>query len=102
MLRLKRTDIENAGITIDKIITLGTPHFGTIAAEYPFDELTTFVMALKFGQFWESPVFLSLAPTSGLILTQLSEIDNYYQGIEWYTISMSNAVSSESLILEGF
>jgi len=102
LLNLNRTELDLAGIGIGKIITLGTPHLGTVAAVNPVGDLVAFIMSLM-GQNWDTPVFRSLAPDSALMYFLNYNPMIYSEGIEWYTIAGINyAVNAQFMgIFEG-
>jgi pimeloyl-ACP methyl ester carboxylesterase len=100
MLRLHRTDLDNAGISVGKVITLGAPNLGTLLAD-PLNNWAFIISLigglLSNGHLWPSPVFWSMTPLSGLILTLNSNPMSYSSGIEWYTISGYDALPSIAL-----
>ncbi|MDF1541288.1 MAG: alpha/beta hydrolase, partial [Candidatus Thorarchaeota archaeon] len=73
MLRLHRSDLNNDGINIGNVVTLGTPHLGTWLAN-PANNWAA-IMALiggylaAPGHLWPSPVFWSMTPISGFMTT---------------------------------
>jgi len=88
MLGLHRTDLDTAGICIDKVITLGTPNQGTWLANpiHPWAVIMTLIGSIiNFGQYWPSPVFYSLNPLSLLMYNLNTDPVSYSYGIDWYT-----------------
>ncbi|TFH05871.1 MAG: hypothetical protein E4H14_11900 [Candidatus Thorarchaeota archaeon] len=97
-LMLHRDDLDTAGISIDKVITLGTPNHGTWLAN-PANQWATLLTLIggiiNYGQYWPSPVFHSVSPFSPLIL----DLNSYYpldesDGIEWYTAAGYDPIMS--------
>ncbi|MFX0086053.1 MAG: hypothetical protein ACFFAU_10275 [Candidatus Hodarchaeota archaeon] len=86
MLRLYRTDLENNGIKIGRVITLGTPHKGTEALSFPIAIIWTWLAAF-FGDDWQTPITDSLTLNSPFITTLNNQAWLYSDGIEWYTIA---------------
>ncbi len=89
MLGLYRDHLDTEGITIDKVITLGTPNHGTWIAN-PINSWA-FVLSLmggvfgNYGQYWPSPVYYSVCPISPLIINLNADPMSYSYDIEWYT-----------------
>lgn len=87
MLRLHRTDLQTAGIEIGRVITLGTPHYGTeMACANPGAFAITVLMSL-FGDLWFSPVFLQMHPSSDFMIDLNTDPESYMDGTTWYSIS---------------
>ncbi|MFX1484571.1 MAG: esterase/lipase family protein [Promethearchaeota archaeon] len=97
MLRLHRTDLDAAEISIGKAITLGTPHQGTKLAD-PLNNWANILSLiggyLFTGHLWPSPVFWSVTPLSLFMLTLNWDPMSYSSDIEWYTISGYDAIPS--------
>ncbi len=83
MLRLYREQLENQGINISRIITLGTPHTGIQFANVPLLE----VIDAFLGDRWYSTILNSIDPSSSFLQTLNAAPSNYSEGIEWYTIA---------------
>ncbi len=83
MLRLYREQLENQGINISRVITLGTPHTGIQFVNVPLLE----VIDAFFGDRWYSPILNSIDPSSSFLRTLNTDPGNYSEGIEWYTIA---------------
>ncbi|TFG31315.1 hypothetical protein EU527_12790 [Candidatus Thorarchaeota archaeon] len=86
MLRLYRSDLELAGIEIGRVITAGTPHYGTELARYGLAQMAIIALISLFGDNWASPVFYSLHPLGSLITTLNDNPSSYSSGIKWYTL----------------
>ncbi len=102
MLRLHRTELDTAGISIGKVITLGTPHLGTNLATIHngWDVILALIGGYLFtGHLWPSPVFWSVAPLSALMVSLNWDPMSYSSDIDWYTISGYNAIPSAALFL---
>ena len=100
MLRLYRTQFDNRGINFGKVITLGTPHDGTLLADpqNPWSSLYAYIGGLLFaGEYWPSPVFHSMAPDSSLLTALNANPSEYSSGTDWYTISGYDAILSAVL-----
>ena len=105
MLRLYRTDLEIGGINIGKIITIGTPHYGTNLAGYqlPWAPILALIGGLIVrGDLWPSPVFWEMDPLSSFLSTLNEDPMSYSSGIDWYTISGYDLVLSELLFFVHF
>ncbi len=87
MLRLHRADLESAGIEIGRVVTLGTPHYGTEMACANLGAFAITVLLSLFGDCWLTPVFLQMHPYSPLIMILNADPESYMSGIEWYSIS---------------
>jgi pimeloyl-ACP methyl ester carboxylesterase len=105
MLRLHRSELDAADISISKVITLGTPHAGTNLAN-PLNNWLQ--LALTLGSLfpnidlWPSPVFWSVAPLSPFLYLLNFNPLSYSSGIDWYTISgWDIALSDELFLLHG-
>ena len=87
MLALNRATLENAGIDIGTVITLGTPHHGTYLADADNIAAAIYVLGSVFAtaQLWPSPVFYSMHPDSCLISDLNTNPESYSDGIRWYT-----------------
>ena len=83
MLRNFRNELENKGIIIHKVATLGTPHLGTELATHPIKELAVNFM----GQDWQSPVIKTISPASRFILQLNHEPERYMNGIKWFFLA---------------
>jgi pimeloyl-ACP methyl ester carboxylesterase len=97
MLRLYRTQLDSAGVSIGKVVTLGTPNYGTYLAS-PSNNWA-FILSLiggllYSGTLWPSPVFWSMAPASCLFWALNSDPLNYSSGIEWCTVSGYDVIGS--------
>ena len=83
MLRLYREQLQNQGIEIGRIITLGTPHTGIQLTKIPLLEI---INAFS-GNGWYSPILDSINPRSSFLQTLNTNPENYSEGIEWYTVA---------------
>ncbi|MDF1537300.1 MAG: hypothetical protein P1Q69_00120 [Candidatus Thorarchaeota archaeon] len=88
MLMNHRTDLENAGIDIGCVVTMGTPNHGTLLAN-PLNPIAIISTILPLfadeAQYWPSPVFYSVNPLSPLMLSLNYDPSSYSDGIRWYT-----------------
>ncbi|MGY5853705.1 MAG: hypothetical protein RTU92_09085 [Candidatus Thorarchaeota archaeon] len=86
MLRLRRPDLETAEITIHKVITLGTPHGGSIPSH---SDLAPFVGIASglYGDNWDTPIFRSLFVADPFMINLNLDPMSYSEDIEWYTIA---------------
>jgi len=90
MLRQHRADLNDDGINIGKVITIGTPNDGTeLANPYnPWSWIASILSGAIAGwDLWPSPVFWSMTPDSGLITALNSNPQDYSYDIDWYTAS---------------
>jgi pimeloyl-ACP methyl ester carboxylesterase len=101
MLRLHRTDLETEGIEIGRVITLGTPHYGTQMACANLGAIGITVLLSLFGDMWLSPVFLQMHPSSCFITDLNSDPESYMSGIEWYSIGGYDALVGNLLYIYG-
>ncbi|MGY5875997.1 MAG: hypothetical protein RTU30_09640 [Candidatus Thorarchaeota archaeon] len=103
MLRLRRTVLQTFDIDIEKVITLGTPHYGSYSSDEFTASMMDFFQELFGSEGWYSPVFLQLYPTSSFMQTLNEDPAIYSAGIEWYTVAGYDPVISElfSVILGG-
>ncbi len=105
MLALHRDDLASAGISIDKVVTLGTPNLGTLLANpiAPWAPILTLISGIiNFGQYWPSPVFYSVYPLAPLILNLNADPLDYSYGIEWYTAAgYDSLLSALTFLIHG-
>ncbi len=105
MLRLHRAQLDSDGVSIGRVLTLGTPNCGTYLAN-PLNNwaliLSLIGGLLNGGALWPSPVFWSMMPGS-CFLTALNLAPlNYSSGIEWCTVSGYDAIMSALLLFIHF
>ena len=83
VLRNYRDDLERNGIKFNRIVTLGSPHLGSILAQHPFKEtLMTFTDSV-----WDSPIIESVKANSSFI-TQLNAYPlDYMSKVNWFFIA---------------
>lgn len=82
MLRKHHADLEILGITIGRVITVGTPHFGSELFNHPFAEYLREFIGCD-----ATLIDLSFAPESEF-LSQLNENpSSYMKNIEWYFVA---------------
>lgn len=87
MVRLYRSDLESEGIEIGRVITLGTPHYGTEVTDYEFLPIVvSALVSIRSGTFWFTDVFRSLNPQSTFMSILNNNPASYSSGIEWYGI----------------
>jgi hypothetical protein len=87
MLRLYRSDLESDGIEISRVITLGSPHYGTELTDFEFLPIVISALAsIATCTPWFTPVFYSLNPQSSFLSTLNTNPASYSSGIEWYSI----------------
>ncbi|MHA1993979.1 MAG: lipase family alpha/beta hydrolase [Candidatus Hodarchaeales archaeon] len=90
MLRLYKDRLLFFNISINTVITLGTPHHGSKLSTHPLREpVTVFI-----GDDWDTKVIDSISPSSSFIKTLNQNSDLYMNSIHWYLIA---GVSSHPL-----
>ena len=83
MIRNHHVKLEELGIQIVKVITLGTPHLGTEFAANPLIKSAIDIVENN----WNTPISRSLAPNSEFIKNLNMNITNYMNGIVWHLIA---------------
>ncbi|MFW9904816.1 MAG: lipase family alpha/beta hydrolase [Candidatus Thorarchaeota archaeon] len=101
MLRNHRKELERSGITVLRVITLGTPHLGTELINHPLTEqILTFC-----GCNGETLIEKSLAPDSVFLSHLNGNTTNYMEDIDWYFVAGVSlhplAFSVQELIFNG-
>ncbi|UCG04136.1 MAG: hypothetical protein JSW11_09145 [Candidatus Heimdallarchaeota archaeon] len=83
MLRIHRRELELSGITVLRVITLGTPHLGTELVNHPLTE-----QILRFCGFnSETLIEESLTPGSNFLTHLNQHPASYMEDIEWYFVA---------------
>jgi hypothetical protein len=83
MLRNHRKELERSGITVARVVTLGTPHLGTELINHPLTEQILWFC----GCDDETIIEKSLDPGS-VFLTLLNQNPvSYMEGIEWFFVA---------------
>ncbi|MFX0015899.1 MAG: lipase family alpha/beta hydrolase [Promethearchaeota archaeon] len=83
MLRLYRQKLEQVGIVVVRVITLGTPHFGTVMLNHPLIRQLLWLIGLDS----KTLIAESITPGSSF-LNQLNENPStYMRGIDWYFVA---------------
>ena len=83
MLRNHRRELEHAGITVLRVITLGTPHFGTELLDHPLTEQIHWFC----GCSSETLIEQSLSPESAFLFHLNQNPANYMEGVEWFFVA---------------
>lgn len=87
MLRYYRSTLRICDIDVGRVITLGTPHYGTYLGDGSVpSELILFLTSL-WGPNWDSNLLDTLVPESDFLLTLNDNPAQYSYDIEWTTIS---------------
>ncbi|WP_455463873.1 esterase/lipase family protein, partial [Candidatus Hodarchaeum mangrovi] len=64
LLRVYRDDLEKKGIRFNRIVTLGTPHLGSILAQHPLKE----TIMIFTDTVWDTPIIESVKANSSFIV----------------------------------
>ena len=83
LLRNYRYELEMNGIRFNRIVTLGTPHLGSILAQHPLKE--TLMMFL--GSEWDTPIIESVKPNSSFVTHLNTRPLDYMSEINWLFIA---------------
>lgn len=92
MLRCYRNVLRSDDIDVGRVITIGTPHYGTYAATAPLPLALVYYIQNIIPQVsdWDTAVLRSFAPGSAFLTTLNANPSSYSYDIVWDTISGRN------------
>lgn len=83
LIRVHRTDLESIGISFRTVITLGSPHLGSVLVVHPLKE--TLILFTDHG--WDTKVIDMVEPQSEFLTTLNTHPEEYMSDIEWHFIA---------------
>ncbi|MHA1882732.1 MAG: esterase/lipase family protein [Candidatus Thorarchaeota archaeon] len=87
MLMEEGNTLESNGIEVKRVVTLATPHQGTLLAQPGLASIYVFFVDAIFGSSWASDVFAQMAPSTDFMTTLNDDPESYSDGIDWLTVS---------------